>query len=279
MDQFNRLLAWSAYVVGGVIVGLWAYVAFQHYRLNHAERAVQLADARAGQQSPAAAPVQVIRGAQLDQVYSQQEHIKRLQTLLKQKTELLDKKTELLDEKIAEQQRLQAELDETIELFEMLAAEMVGDGSGGPRRTGDPTVREELQRLKADAEKNRRLAEERQREMESLVLELTETDEEIDFIAAESEMQFTALLAEKQAFESAVTSVLGRVGQPAVGVLEDQLGHRRADVRQWAATMLGEIGPEAAEALPSLAEVVTDPDEGVRNAAKQALEQIAPASE
>jgi HEAT repeat protein len=49
-------------------------------------------------------------------------------------------------------------------------------------------------------------------------------------------------------------------------------------VRAWAASALGEIGPDAKAAVPALIKLVRDPDEGCRNDACIALGDIGPAA-
>ena len=269
MDQLNRLLAWAAYVVGGVILGLGLYAAFQHYRLEGVER--QAASEGVGGGGTTAAPVQVVRGAHLDVVYELQAQNRKLQSLLRQKTELLDKRTELLQEKLAEQKTLRQELDQTMMLAELLAAEVSGEGSGDGTK---PPLNKELERLRAEVQESQRLAEQRQLESEALLLELAETDEEIEYLEGESELQFAVLLSERQAFEDVVAGVLAGIGDSAVPILEEHLGHARPDVRAWAAEMLGQIGAPSRVALPTLVETVTDPDADVRAAARQAIQRI-----
>ena len=63
---------------------------------------------------------------------------------------------------------------------------------------------------------------------------------------------------------------LGNVIEP-----EDVLKKYPADaIRQWAATVLGEIGADANEATPALIDALSDDDVGVREAAKQSLDLI-----
>jgi HEAT repeat protein len=59
-------------------------------------------------------------------------------------------------------------------------------------------------------------------------------------------------------------------------VLVYQLAHPRPDVRKWAATMLGELGPVAKEAIPPLQDALKDRDPAVGTAARSALDKIAP---
>lgn len=49
-------------------------------------------------------------------------------------------------------------------------------------------------------------------------------------------------------------------------------------MRAWAAQAIGEIGPDAAQAVPALIVMLTDGDEGARNGACIALTGIGPAA-
>jgi HEAT repeat protein len=103
---------------------------------------------------------------------------------------------------------------------------------------------------------------------------LAATDEEIARLKQESEIEFRVLLAQKEAFEAVASRALTIIGAEAVPVLVEHLSHQRADIRQWAATVLGEIGADANEATPALIDALSDNDVGVREAARQSLDLI-----
>jgi HEAT repeat protein len=65
---------------------------------------------------------------------------------------------------------------------------------------------------------------------------------------------------------------LGKLRAPAAASLIPFLSHEVADVRIAAATALGESGEKAA--VRKLEALVTDPDTGVRKAARRALERL-----
>jgi len=62
----------------------------------------------------------------------------------------------------------------------------------------------------------------------------------------------------------------------AVSVLIEMLRDPDLDRRSAAATVLGDLGPEAAEAIPNLIRARTDPDPDLREAIDQAIQNIAP---
>jgi HEAT repeat protein len=72
-------------------------------------------------------------------------------------------------------------------------------------------------------------------------------------------------------------AALGRIGRStAVRALADALTDKAEFVRAAAAGALGEIGPRAVAAVPSLILSLRDPDAGVQEAAAEALEEIGP---
>jgi HEAT repeat protein len=52
------------------------------------------------------------------------------------------------------------------------------------------------------------------------------------------------------------------------------LRHANAEVRKQAATILGQIGPDAKESLPALSLLLQDKDQLVRDAAQEAIKRI-----
>ena len=68
-------------------------------------------------------------------------------------------------------------------------------------------------------------------------------------------------------------TALRTIGPPAVDALLAATGNANARIRQWSATVLGEIGEKrAAEILGDLA--ANDPDGEVRDAARRALRDL-----
>ena len=216
-----------------------------------------------------------MRGAQLEQLFLQRTQIRRLQTLLDQKTKLLQQRTSLLDQKNAEQVALRAELDEAIDLLEVLAAELAAtattplDGQAKGEK-----LQNDVEKLRSEAAKSRMIADQQQAEFDRLTNEMGATDVGITELGRQAEAEFESLIAEKQAFEAVVSETFVRLGRDAVPVLVYQLANPRADVRQWAANLLGELGPVARDAIPSLSDALRDADETVREAARNSLEKI-----
>lgn len=71
---------------------------------------------------------------------------------------------------------------------------------------------------------------------------------------------------------------LGRIGQPAVPALIEQLRNPDLRMRRQAAEILARIGPEAELAVPALLQALNDPDPDLRKSAIRAIGQIGPAA-
>ncbi len=84
-----------------------------------------------------------------------------------------------------------------------------------------------------------------------------------------------SLIADMKQGQSAAGAPLLRFGWAAVPKLIELLGDESRSVRQPAVDLLGELGPEAASAIPALAEIAANDENGlVRRAAQRALKQI-----
>ncbi len=278
MDLVNRLIAWAAYVTGAVLIGSGAFFAFHYYRQSAVSGEPAKSSPNAGGETVAESGLgegSAVRGAQIEQLFLQRVQIRRLQALLDQKTKLLQQRTALLDQKNAEQVALRAEVDEAVELLEVLAAELAATAttpSSGQAKA--EKLQSELEKFRSEAAKNRLVADQRQAELDRLKDEVGATDEGISQLQLQAETEFDSLVAEKRAFEAVVSETFSRLGVDAVPVLVYQLANPRANVRQWAATVLGDLGPTARDAIPPLSDALRDQDQAVRDAARRALEKI-----
>jgi hypothetical protein len=277
MDPVNRLIAWAAYVTGAVLIGSTAFFAFHFYRQSSVS--TDLASARLGEgrewsaeRVPGAAGD--AGGVPVEQLYLQRAQIRRLQALLGQKTTLLQQRTELLDQRNAEQAALRRELDESIGMLEVLAGELAAAVTPGNGQGNGAKLQNELEKLRSESARGREHADQQQLELERLREEMGTTDQDIAQLQQQAEQEFEALLADRTAFESVVTETLVRIGVEAIPVLVYQLADPRADVRKWAAAMLGELGPAAKDAILPLQDALKDRDPRVATAARTALEKI-----
>ena len=119
-----------------------------------------------------------------------------------------------------------------------------------------------------------RLAESKTQERE-LETGLTELREDLEKAYSElAEYETAALLEPERTQEDVAKDVLLRIGTSAVPTLIRLLDDERTDIRLFAASMLGEIGPDAEDAIPALREVLSDRNERVRAAAQRSLDLI-----
>lgn len=279
MDTINRLYAWMAFAMGALIVGAIAYGGLLYYRAELSRSHTVLGeplDTAASANQLAPLPTARPRGAHIDHLFTQRSQIKRLQALLDQKTKLLERKTALLEQKTAEQLRLQKDLDDAIALLELAGQAGETGESALVDEVGNGEVHENLERLRDQRQQSERQKQQHEEELKVLITGLAVTDEEIALLRQQSEMEFSLLLAEKEAFEAVASRALATMGAESVPVLVEHLTHQRSEIRRWAATVLGEIGPEASDAIPALMHASSDSDASVRGAAQRSLDLIAP---
>jgi len=94
-------------------------------------------------------------------------------------------------------------------------------------------------------------------------------------IQAEQDLEdMQVLLDDERTLRTAATQAMIGLGTSAVPALVSLLGHDSANVREWAAYVLGSIGQPAEDAVSSLMDSLNDPDESVRNTARAALNAI-----
>jgi hypothetical protein len=270
-----------AFAIGALIVAAIAYGGLRYYRaaLDGSQTLVgEPVDSPAVGDDLTSIPTTALRGAHIDHLFSQRSQIKRLQALLDQKTELLERKTALLEKKTAEQVRLRKQLDEAIVVLEVMADDISQNGEATDEDMGrNGGLHQNLERLREQRYENETQEQQHEEEFKLLITELAATDEEIALLRQQSEMEFSQLLAEKEAFEAVASRALVSIGAESVPVLVDYLTDQRAEIRRWAALVLGDIGPEANEAIPALIHASSsDDDPAVREAARQSLDSISP---
>jgi chromosome segregation ATPase len=176
----------------------------------------------------------------------------------------LNRLSELLQQKSQDYDALKSELDHSTALMNELlpASAEPSEPVAEPLvesepTTAEPTVSEETQ---SDLAK----------QLEEARAQLAELEKE----AAASELHIFALQDDKRMLASAASAALIKSGAAAAPGLADLLAHRRPEMRLWAATLLGEMGPDALSAVDALHEALSDADEEVRLAARKALRKI-----
>jgi hypothetical protein len=278
MEHLNRVLVFAAYVVVGCVIGISAWAAGMFYAAtNQAVFSGVLDDIQQDAtlglaQSASTAPVP---GLHVEHLFAQRAQIERLQAALAQKDALLDRKTRLLDQKTAEQLALQQELESVMGMLEMLAADAILSQQTDDQ-ADDQRLTAELERLRDERNKHLQWAQRLQSELEDLAAEMAANDGKIQQLQQQSELEATVLLAEMQTFKTVASQALAGLGAESVEALVQLLSDPRPRIRRWAAQVLGQVGPQAQEAIPALIDAMSDEDEGVRTQVRQALDLIQP---
>jgi chromosome segregation ATPase len=275
MDVFNRLSVAIVCLVGAAVICAVAWLAGRYYENSAAFAWVEAETSSDGEPPVESAGGEPAANVHVDHLFAQRAQIQRLEALLNQKTELLEKKNQLLEEKTREQASLEADITDSLTMLEVMTATLF-ELTGPPQETEETDLGEELTRLKDERSQKAELAKRLQDELDQLKLDLAGTDEEITQLRVASELEVGALEQEMQAFRTAASEILATVGAAAVPPLIQRLADPRASIRQWAAAVLGQIGPDARQATAELAELLTDRDPLVRQAARQALDRIQP---
>jgi HEAT repeat protein len=171
----------------------------------------------------------------------------------------LNRLSELLDQKTADYDALKADYDQNNELLrELLSLE--------PRPAANESSEAQADSAKEQAETVERL----NTELREARAWLAALERE----AALDELHLFDLEESKSYLESAASEALVRSGSAAVPALMDLLLDRRPEIRHWAATLLGRIGPDAEAAVDALHDALSDTNEDVRHAARRALRRI-----
>ena len=215
------------------------------------------------------------RGALVDD-----SRTKRMRDLLERRTATLLKQTEALKRARAESAALKTELERLKVEYERMRqqtewqlASIVAEVSQNSGEDSDQTPIG----LLTDS-----LLENIVAEGEALTAESSPSDVEAEIASLEWELSQSqsrvmelelSMLRELEA-SSRATEAIVSIGAPAVPTLIQYLSDSSPEVRRWAATALGRIGPEAFEALESLRQAMRDSDVDVATAARQAIDQI-----
>ncbi len=264
MDFRNSKLIVTLAILFAVIISTLAYLAFRNAGRDLLERGgmTDLVDQRYPQYDR-----RYVQASHRDATREEIRTLRKLRDLVHTKDELITTRTEQLREATYEliqlkrdlqalqrrHEALQRETDQTINAFVELSSQVEDDGA-----QTTPVVREEP----------------RQED------EVSDLDMEVDLIQWQieqanlrvAELELTALRELVRSSEA--TQALVATGAAAVPALLDRLEDDDPDVRQWAADVLGQIGPEASLAEEALLEALNDENADVRDAARIALDLI-----
>ncbi|MFV1968139.1 MAG: HEAT repeat domain-containing protein [Pirellulaceae bacterium] len=284
----TRTLIAALYVVVGFSVLLIGFLAYHMYHPSQdmGGSTTALAGTRLGSfHSSSSHPDTARRMQSPGQLVRLQQRLSQLESRLQQASTTLERRTADLQNKNKECRSLQADLDESLTLvFDLLAEESqlreasLEDAEQRSFTESRPESQNELERLRKELQKAEFLEAEQAQHIEELRAELVRVEADIANVQMAAEQEVNALLETQQSLEAVAARSLIQTGKPAVPSLLRLLADERAEVRAFAAYVLGEIGTDADEATTSLLSLLSDPDETVRGQSRQALAKIAPVS-
>jgi chromosome segregation ATPase len=200
--------------------------------------------------------------------------MQELQTMLDRKSRLLEMRTTRLTQKTVECKALQEQLDDSIAtVLEMLEGD-TGAGNSEVRQLLGSDLEKELKQLKAELERSESLELEQMQQVVQLRSDLAATEVEIAELRKQTNDELLSLLEHQQVLDATARRAFTRLGSVAVPVLVESLGDENADVRIWAASVLGDLGADGQDAVPALMGMLIDTDKLVRDQAKRSLDQL-----
>jgi HEAT repeat protein len=279
MDVRSSQLIVVLFLVFAVVIVTVAYFGFRDIPWSVAEL-----DLSAEQDEPQSASATAARALVMSRdarsTTTEDSRTRRLRELLGRRTATLQKQTEALGRARAESaalrvelERLKIENERLRQQTEWQLASIVAEVSQNPQvdpnltsigLLNDNLFDDVLANGASATAANR--ASEVESEMATLEWELSQSQSRV------MELELS-MLRELEA-SSRASDLIVSIGAPAVPTLIQSLSDTNAEVRRWAATVLGRIGPEAFEALENLRQALRDSDVDVATAARQAIDQI-----
>lgn len=189
-----------------------------------------------------------------------------LQSVLAKREAILKQQKTQLATQSAESRALQQEADRYLEMLIAITneserninanLEVVDDWS-----EADPTLSEELESTSSDIVPATK---------EQLEAALVAAEWEItELAAARDASMMEASIAQQQLISLRQSIING--GEMAIPLLINMLGQADPELRQWAASSLGQVGANSAIAMDALLVAADDQDNNVRNAAREAI--------
>lgn len=278
MSERNSLLIAGLYATIGLLVVTIGYGTFAYYqsasdsamaRMEATLTAEMATDSRLVNTHPPRPPV---NAAALARAHAQ---MNELQAMLERNSRLLERRTTLLNQKTTECKTLKQQLDGSIAtVLELLDMDPDPGGSDARKKLGRD-LEHEFQMLAAELDRSESLELEQTQQVAQLKAELTETESQIAQIREQADAELLSLLEYQQLVDATSRRAFKQMGVAAVPVLVELLGDDRADVRAWAASILGSLGTDGQDAVPALMGMLVDNDKGVRDQAKRSLDLLA----
>ena len=277
MSDKNSLLIVALFATIGLLVVGVGFGTFTYYQSTSssafADMEVSLAAELATRDTSANTrpPRPLANTAALTRAHAK---MNELQSMLQRNSRLLEMRTRKLNQKTVECKALQEQLDGTIAtVLELLAADSDEDNSEALQQLGQD-LQNELKQLKLELERSEELELEQMQQVAQLKTDLAATDAEIVELREETNDELLTLLEQHQVLDATARRAFTQLGAAAVPVLVELLSDERAEVRTWAASVLGGLGAEGQDAVPALMGMLVDSDKIVREQAKRSLELL-----
>ncbi|MAD79792.1 MAG: hypothetical protein CMJ50_02960 [Planctomycetaceae bacterium] len=277
MSDRNSLLIVGLYTSVGLLVAVTGYGTFAYYKSVSSSALADMeatlaaeiaASARTGNTQP---PRPLANTAALTRAHAQ---LNQLQTMLERNSRLLEKRTTLLNQKTTECKALQAQLDGSIAtVLELLGTDTEASSSEVRQQVGRD-LEQEFNQLKTELDRSESLELEQMQQVAQLKTELAATESEIAEIREQTNAELLSLLEQQQLLDTTSRRAFTQLGSAAVPVLVEFLSDERAEVRSWAASVLGGLGADGQDAVPALMGMLVDDDRIVRDQAKRSLELL-----
>lgn len=273
--RHKDLLVAATYAIVLLVLGVSARLAFVYYRDAAAAPLATETDAATRNVVSVGADKKVIH-YDYTAVADANERLAELQSNLNRISNQLQEKSKLLNQRNAECRALEAKLDESVAFaMELLVQESSADRSEKHREAKE-TLETDFETLRKQLRESQLLSNEYGERVDALRLELMQADLEIASLRERAENEVATLIGERLAIEVAAADALVQLGEEAVPPLLVLLQGPQAEVRLWAATVLGKLGLNATAAIEPLHNLANDPDRRVVEAARRALLQIEP---
>ena len=280
MDTRNSAIVVGLYVVGGAIIAAVALGYFAYERSSKPSvLAVNFEDSDGRRKGRGFQGGYASADYYHASLVKANQSLRELQTSLAASRDKIEKQNRTIHQKNSECQALKEELNGTFTLLINLLADESSDVATTRESANQAKtkVEAELDRLLDALKQAEVLGAEQQQQLTRLRTDLLRADQELANVYEQSELEISAVVAERKSFEMAVTEIVAQCGAAAVPVLVDKLKDGRVEVRRWAVKTLGVMGPDAQEVLDVIGSLASDPDSTVREEARRAIAAISEA--
>jgi chromosome segregation ATPase len=270
MDMRSRIPALAAFLVFAAVLG-WAGYSLQQLAQRTQHDVQQLAAA-----NPPPARESLFADNSSDAGFFD-SRVESWRTQVDQLTVKVNRLASLLEQKSSDYDALKRDYDHNAELLRELLES--GESRAKPANAAEAEAKAKSTDATATVKDESTTAANSTDDSAALSTMLREARSKLAALESQAELDQLNILElhERERYlKTAASAALAQAGSAAVPGLIELLADRRPEIRRWAAQVLGEIGPDAEDALDALELARADPDEEVRTAVGKALRRIAP---